>query len=176
MHLCIFASSKYFFIPIQLTLITAFTIGIPSFVLALEPNSDIVKGNFLPKVIGKSLPAALTVVFNVILVMLFKYAFNLSESITSSLVVFLTGTTGFIFLYKLCQPLNLLRICLFIFLIGGFTYGATVQYSFFNMSEINLQMAIIFGVLMICSFYIVDKLDKFVTYILKKITTEKQKN
>lgn len=172
--ICIFASSKYFFIPIQLTLITAFTIGIPSFVLALEPNNDIVKGNFLLKVIGKSLPAALTVVFNVILVMLFKYAFNLSESITSSLVVFLTGTTGFIFLYKLCQPFNVLRTCLFIFLICGFTYGATVQYSFFNMSEMNLQMAIIFSVLMICSFYIVDKLDKLVTYVLKKITKEKE--
>ncbi len=173
--ICIFASSKYFFIPIQLTLITAFTIGIPSFVLALEPNSDIVKGNFLPKVIGKSLPAALTVVFNVILVMLFKYAFNLNESLTSSLVVFLTGTTGFIFLYKLCQPFNILRICLFIFLICGFTYGATVQYSFFNMSEMNLQMALIFSVLMICSFYIVDKLDRLVNYVLRKLTTQENK-
>ena len=33
--LCVILSSKYFFIPIQLTLITAFTIGIPSFVLAI---------------------------------------------------------------------------------------------------------------------------------------------
>jgi len=166
--ICIFFSSKYFFIPIQLTLITMFTIGIPSFILALEPNTDIVKGNFLLKVVGKSLPAALTVVFNVILIMLFKNAFHLSESITSSLVVFLTGTTGFIFLYKLMQPFNLLRTCLFFFLIAGFAYGAVVQYSFFNISEINYQMALIFSVLMICSLYIVDKLNKLVNYMIKK--------
>ena len=38
---------RFFFIPIQLTFITMFTIGTPSFNLALEPNTKIVKGNFL---------------------------------------------------------------------------------------------------------------------------------
>ena len=79
--LCIILGSKYFFIPIQLTLITTFTIGIPSFILALEPNTDIVKGNFLVKVIGKSVPAALTVVFNVIIVEMFKYALKMNSDI-----------------------------------------------------------------------------------------------
>ncbi len=166
--ICIFTSSKYFFIPIQLTLITMFTIGIPSFVLALEPNNDRVTGNFLLKVIGKSIPAALTVVFNVILVMLFKNAFHLTESITSSLVVFLTGSTGFIFLYQICKPFNSLRTALFLFLICGFTYSVTVLYSFFNISEINFQMGLIFSVLLICSLYIMGKLEKWILHFLEK--------
>lgn len=167
--LCVILSSKYFFIPIQLTLITAFTIGIPSFVLALEPNEELVSGNFFLKVISKSIPAALTVVFNVTIIMLFKIAFNLPEDVVSSLVVFLTGTTGFIFLYKLCTPFNYFRLILWCLLIDGFVYCAVTQYSFFNIKLINFEIALIFGVLLICSLYIFDKLTKLVSYITEKI-------
>ena len=51
----------YPFEPIQLSLISTVTIGIPSFVLALEPNKERIKGNFLRNVISKSLPTALCV-------------------------------------------------------------------------------------------------------------------
>ena len=84
----IIISSKYFFIPIQLTLITGFTIGIPSFILALEPNNDLVKGKFLLKIVSKSLPTALTVVFNIILVTIFANVFHLDEGLETSLCVF----------------------------------------------------------------------------------------
>ena len=173
--ICIFLSSKYFFIPIQLTLITMFTIGIPSFVLALEPNIEIVKGNFLIKVIGKSVPAALTVVFNVVLVMLFKYVFGLSEDVVTSLVVFLTGMTGFIFLYRLCMPFNWFRLVLWLLLLDGFVYCAFFQYDFFNIKAVNFEIALIFGVLLICSLYIFGKLNQLMTYILKRIE-EKTEN
>lgn len=165
--LCAILSSKYFFIPIQLTLITAFTIGIPSFILALEPNTEIVRGHFLIKVIGKSVPAALTVVFNVILVMMFQYAFSLSEEVMSSLVVFLTGMTGFIFLYRLCQPFNYFRLLLWFLLLDGFIYCAVFQYSFFSIQAIDFQIALIFGVLLICSLYVFGKLNDFIMRLLK---------
>ena len=172
--LCVVLSSKYFFIPIQLTLITLFTIGIPSFVLALEPNTEIVKGNFLLKVIGKSVPAALTVVFNVLLVILFKSAFGLSQEVVSSLVVFLTGTTGFIFLYKLSQPFNYFRLILWFALLDGFAYCSIYQYSFFNVQAINLQIGLVFGVLLICSLYVFDKLNRLTHYLLNKYEKRKK--
>ena len=172
--LCVVLSSKYFFIPIQLTLITLFTIGIPSFVLALEPNTEIVKGNFLLKVIGKSVPAALTVVFNVLLVILFKSAFGLSQEVVSSLVVFLTGTTGFIFLYQLSQPFNYFRLILWFALLDGFAYCSIYQYSFFNVQTINLQIGLVFGVLLICSLYVFDKLNRLTHYLLNKYEKRKK--
>ena len=172
--LCVVLSSRYFFIPIQLTLITLFTIGIPSFVLALEPNTEIVKGNFLLKVIGKSVPAALTVVFNVLLVILFKSAFGLSQEVVSSLVVFLTGTTGFIFLYQLSQPFNYFRLILWFALLDGFAYCSIYQYSFFNVQTINLQIGLVFGVLLICSLYVFDKLNRLTHYLLNKYEKRKK--
>ncbi len=162
-------STKYFFVPIQLTLITGFTIGIPSFILALEPNHDLVKGNFLLKIVSKALPVSLTVVFNIILITAFKETFHLSYALSSTLSVFLTATTGFIFLYRICKPFNFLRTVLFLFLLFGFAYCAIFQYEFFNISEITKETALIFIVLYICSMYIFDKLNHLSKYLFHKL-------
>ena len=165
---CIFMSTEYFFIPIHLTLITMFTIGIPSFVLALEPNTELVKGNFLLKVFLKSIPSAITVVFNVIIINLFEINFNLSPELCSTLTVFLTATTGFIFLNNICKPYNYLRGALMIFLTLAFSYCAIFQNSFFNIGLVRKDTILVFVVLFICSMYIFDKLKMLTTNILKK--------
>ena len=165
---CIYFKSEYYFIPIHLTLVTMFTIGIPSFVLALEPNKDIVKGNFLLKVFLKSIPSALTVVFNVIIIKLFQINFGLSQELVSTLTVFLTATTGFIFLNNICKPYNLLRICLMVFLVSAFSYCAIFQYEFFDISLVKKDTILVFIVLFICSIYIFDKLNTLCNYILRK--------
>ena len=165
---CIYLNTEYFFIPIHLTLITMFTIGIPSFILALESNNDLVKGNFLLKVFMKSIPSALTVVFNVIIIKLFELHFNLDPDLCSTLTVFLTATTGFIFLNNICKPYNILRSMLMLLLLTAFGYCAIFQYNFFNISYINKDTILIFIVLFICSMYIFDKLKTLTNYILKK--------
>ena len=165
---CVYLSTEYFFIPIHLTLITFFTIGVPSFILALEPNNELVKGNFLLKVFMKSIPSSFTVVFNVIIIKLFEMHFNLDPDLCNTLTVFLTATTGFIFLNNICKPYNLLRGCLMAFLLIAFGYCAIYQYSFFNISYVNKDTILIFIVLFICSMYIFDKLKQLTNYILKK--------
>ena len=51
---------SYPFEPIQLTLISVITIGIPSFMLALEPNKERIHGDFLKNIIFQAMPTALT--------------------------------------------------------------------------------------------------------------------
>ena len=164
----VYLSTEYFFIPIHLTLITMFTIGIPSFILALESNNELVKGNFLVKIFLRSIPSSLTVVFNVIIIALFERQFNLDADLCSTLTVFLTATTGFIFLNSICKPYNILRAVLMIFLLLGFGYCSIFQYSFFNISYINQDTILIFIVLFICSMFIFDKLKRLSDYILVK--------
>jgi len=162
-------SAKYFFIPIQLTLITTFTIGTPSFILALEPNNDLVKGNFLLKVVSRSLPTALTVVFNVILVTCFTAVFHLSYELQSSISVFLTAITGFIYLYKICKPFTLLRVSLFTVMLFGFAYCLVFQSSFFNLVPITPASALIGFVLSIDSIYVYRRLNYFISKIFHKV-------
>ena len=86
----VFFQSKFFYVPIQLSLITACTIGIPSFILALEPNHNLVDNKkFLLKILKKSLPGGLTVFLDVVIILLFKQYFNVDENTVNALVVLL---------------------------------------------------------------------------------------
>lgn len=168
---CLFTQNEYFFIPIQLTLITTCTIGIPSFVLALEPNTNIVSGNFILKIFKNSIPAGVTVFLNIVIIILFKNAFVLSDEVVNALAVLLTGTTGFIHLYKISKPFNLLRGFLFAFLLLAFLYGVIFQYSFFDLSSMNLQIALILFLLIIFSANSYD----FLHNILFRLTDSRKK-
>ena len=115
--LFIFLKADYPFEPIQLSLISAITIGIPAFVLALEPNNNIITGNFFLNILKRSLPGGLTIVINILSIILISKIFNLNSDIVSTMAVILVAITGFILLFKTCQKFNKLRISLFIFLI-----------------------------------------------------------
>lgn len=167
--ICIFMESEYFYLPIHLSLITMCTISIPSFILALEPNHNRVKGKFMLKVVGKSLPAALTVVFNVVMIVLFRQQFHLDHDLTATLIVIITGTTGFIFLSRLCRPFNLFRGILYGFLILLFTYIVMFQNEFFDLSQINFNTVLLYIVFAICSIWIFDKLNRGIDLILSKL-------
>ena len=166
--ICIFIKSEYFYLPIQLSLITTCTISVPSFFLALEPNTDLVKGNFMLKVVGKSIPPALTVVFNVVMITLFKEAFNLDSDLTSTLIVIMTSTTGFINLFRMSRPFNWFRGLLYFVLLNIFIYVILYQSAFFYLSQINFKTILLYTVFAICSIWVFDKLNNITAFILKK--------
>lgn len=170
--ICLFMKSEYFYLPIHLSLITSCTISIPSFILALEPNNERVKGNFILKVVSKSVPAALTVVFNVVMIVLFKDHFNIDANLASTLIVIMTGTTGFIFLFRLCKPFNTLRASLVTFLIALFIYILIFWYDFFDLSQITFNTILLYILFAIASVHIFDRLNTFVKYIVGKFDKE----
>ncbi len=111
--LTLFILTRYPFEPIQLTLISSLTIGIPSFFLALEPNHTRVKGNFLLNVLGNALPGALCVVISIIYVNILSYIFHFNADTMSTMCVLLTGANGLIILYRVCSPFTRKRFILF---------------------------------------------------------------
>ena len=112
-----FINKDYPFEPIQLSLISSITIGIPAFILALEPNDNMITGNFFLNILKKSLPGGFTIVINILSVILISNIFNLNSDIVSTMAVILVAITGFILLFKICDKFNKLRISLFIGLI-----------------------------------------------------------
>ena len=163
---CLFFESEYFFVPIQLTLITSCTIGIPSFILALEPNHNLVDSkNFLLKILKKSLPGSFTVFFNIVIILLFKINFNLDDGITNALAVLVTGATGFIHLIHISRPFNTLRTILFIVLLIIFSYGALFMNEFFVLKEFNSQIGLILFLLITFSIFSYNSLIKVVDKI-----------
>lgn len=143
----VFLPLKYPFIPIQLTLTSSFTIGIPSFILALEPNKDLIKGNFLYNIFKAAIPTALTIVINILITVIFGSIFNIDSKEVSTIAVTLVGFTGFVHLYRICKPLNKLRTTLIVTLIIFFTFGVVGLNNLFSLTIFNLRMLLVMIVL-----------------------------
>ncbi len=100
--------------PSQLYLIEFLVIGIPSFVLSLQPNHDIVKGKFLRNILKKAMPGGLAITFQTVIVMLFFEArMGLSFQERSTLIVITATFTSMVVLFRVLKPFNVLRRVMF---------------------------------------------------------------
>ena len=100
---------KYPLEPSQVSFITMFTIGIPGFFLALEPEKSRIEGKFLPNVLRKAIPGGVADVFAVGALVFCGNAFSLESSDISTAATLLLSMVGFMVLIKVCTPLNKLR-------------------------------------------------------------------
>lgn len=92
--------------PTQVSLISLFTIGIPSFILALEPNKNKIHGRFLANVFLNALPAGLTDFLVVSGLVLFCREFNVDMVCLSTSCTILVAIVGFMILYYIAKPMT----------------------------------------------------------------------
>ncbi len=95
----------YPFQPVTLTVITALTVGLPSFFFALEPNRERVRGRFLAGAMRKALPAGLGAFAGLVLVQLLPLS-GIAVSTASALVL---AVVGLLELWQVSRPLTVLR-------------------------------------------------------------------
>jgi len=162
----IFFTAGYPFQPIQFTLINAVTIGIPSFVLALEPNRERIQGVFIINVIKKAIPGALTMVLNILLLVLVASFLTLSAEQISTLSVILTGYTGLLTLYRICMPFNTEHTILFSLMVIAFVVALTNFQSLFAVVSLTLPMAFALVPMMLVS----TSLMVIIVHIIKKMS------
>lgn len=150
--LFMFVKKSYPFIPIQLTLTSVFTIGIPSLILALEPNEERVKGNFFLNVTSVAFPTSLTIIFDIILILITSELIDISSQDISTLAVLILATTGFMHIYRISYPLNTIRRTLLISMIIAFLIAVFGFEKVFSLSIITSSIASIYIVLLIFSY------------------------
>lgn len=139
--LFIFLPWQYPFMPIQMTLISAFTIGLPSFVLALEPNHDLVRGHFLKNCIVRSIPGAICVLCSIIAVNVVGYlGFDLDYAQVSTMCVLITSLIGVMLVIRLSLPYTPLRAALLVVVLGGLILGCTAFSWFFSIAAMTEPM------------------------------------
>jgi HAD ATPase, P-type, family IC len=161
--------SRYPFIPIQLSLLSTLTIGIPSFVLALEFNNNIVKRGFLLNVIKKALPTSVLIVFNILIIYLFGMLFSISSNEISTMCVIISVFIGFMHLYNICNKNNIIHRLLIVVLVLVFLISYIFFKEFFSFTNISITMGIIIVLLVIESVYLykyfIGGLDKLIDFI-----------
>ncbi len=116
----VFLSMQYPFEPIQLTPITSLMVGIPSFVLALEPNFSRITNQFMRQVLIVSAPAAVCIVGYIMVIEAFGNFFGASYEFTSTLCVVLTGAICWLALVTVSRPLNRLKTALVVTVLAAF--------------------------------------------------------
>jgi cation-transporting ATPase E len=99
----------YPIVPIHLTVISALTIGVPSFFLAMEPNYERVTGRFLPNVLRRAFPGGLTNIFVVLMAQAYMDAFSLPLEQISTVCAAILGIVGMLVLFQTCKPFDKFR-------------------------------------------------------------------
>lgn len=138
----VFLNARYPLVPIQLTLISGVTIGIPSYLLALEPNEERVKGNFLKNVLRTALPGGLLVVTALMVVEWVSFHYHFGEDQTSTMAAIAVAIGAMINLIRVCQPLSGKRMAMIIILCGIFTGAVFLMPGLFGMIALTGRMMI----------------------------------
>lgn len=135
--------------PSQVSLISMFTIGVPAFFLALQPNKDIIQGHFLTNVFLKALPAGLTDVLVVGALVIFGQVFGVSDTDISTAATMLLAIVGFLILYRICQPFNVVRMAVWVgCIIGllGCSFFLPDLFAITGMSSKCIMLFVVFSI------------------------------
>lgn len=134
--------------PAQISLVSLFTIGIPGFMLALEPNKDRIKGHFLKNVMLKALPGGLTDVIAVAALVIFGAVFEIPEESVGTIATLVLCVVGFVILFKISEPLSRMKSGVIGLNVAGFIFAAFFLKKFFaltDLSNICILLMVVFG-------------------------------
>ena len=164
----------YPFSPAQLSLVSMLTIGLPSFVLAMEPNESLIKGRFMTNILYRALPAGLTNVFMIIGVILFYIGFGMTDEAMSTICALISCTVGMVMLFVTCRPFNKVRTVLFFgILVLMILAVALLGGSLFGMTMLDFPGMLVLGVFMLLSpsaFYALYKAQFYVNKWWRSLT------
>lgn len=124
--------------PNDMTIIGAVTIGIPSFLLALEPNNEQVRGRFITKVLKSALPGAFTVVISVMGIVVASRVYPFAGPDLNSMFFLMTAFASFVYLGKISWKFNFTRLTIFLSMLGLFIW-------LFFMKFPNIDVPDMFG-------------------------------
>ena len=168
--LCI--GKPYPFSPIQFTLLEIFVIGLPSFFLALQPNTDRIKGKFLTNVAQNTIPAGFCLVAAVITMYVYQMFVPISTDALVTMSSLAVIVVGFMALFKMSKPWNLFKsiiyaLCLTICL-------ACITFFPYIFKYVNLSTANIMFLMIVCfsCYFLYNIINNLLEYA-KKVSNEK---
>ena len=142
---CICLNTQYFFKTNNLLLFELMVAGVPSVILALQPNIERIRGKYFTYVLCHSIPAAVTLVLAVVAVYITSVVqFGAFTPEYEALAVMALTFTGVVMLYRQCQPFTPLRtftvllsaaVCIAVFAVP---FTASIIYSDWRSIDFSL--------------------------------------
>jgi cation-transporting ATPase E len=158
----LFTTRIYPFEPVQMLIIETFIIGVPSFIIALQPNDKRFTGVFIWNVLKNVLPGALIIIANLLAVFWVSSAFNLLNEKEISTVGIIAATFAYwLVLVNISSPLDLRKTIMIlasaVISIVAFTLPGLRE--FFKLVEFTVPSFLLLLLLMETSyiFYSINK-------------------
>lgn len=137
--------------PLHLSVISALTIGVPSFFLAMEPNYERVSGHFLRGVLRRAFPGGLTNIFVVLMAQAFMAVFGLPLEQISTVCAAILGVVGLQVLFQVCKPFDKFRKLIWCAMVVCLVACFTLLNGFFDLQTGSVQTLLVMTTLVIMS-------------------------
>ena len=136
--------------PSQITLISAFTIGLPSFLLALESNHNRIRGQFIPNILSRAIPGGLTDMLAVSILVVAGGYIALDHNDVGTTATLLLVAVGMMVLYHISAPLNRFRLLVMLGSFLGLILAIIFLHDLFSLKMIS-DKAIFILVVLFCA-------------------------
>ncbi len=162
---------SYPMLPAQVSMLSIWTIGLPSFFLAQMPNENLIKGRFISNILGKAVPGGIVSAIAVFLTVFGCRIFNVPAEEVSTACTLVFAAVGMFYLLRICLPFNTYRAVVY----AGCTVGLAVcfvalRWIFRLAPEISATTLILAGTIAIASCPLLVFLPKLLKKPLDKLT------
>lgn len=184
------SEGSYFFDTSNLLALEFFIIGLPSIVLATQPNDRLISGKFLSNVFRKAIPCGIGLVFTVMTIYLVNRSSLMTLTTGEYTTILVCGTvfTGFFALIRICLPMDAFKVvmcvadfflCLFAMtglititnLMGLDLFGTdTMSIISLSFPSMTFLMSVVFA-----SYFILSLCDAIMVALLRGKHSEKNK-
>ena len=145
----LFTNWPYPLVPLHLSVISALTIGIPSFFLAMEPNYDRVQGHFLRGVLRRAFPGGLTNIFVVLFAQAFMDIFDFPAEPMATVCAAILGVVGLMVLFQVCKPFDRFRRIIWTAMAAAMVACFTLLGTIFELRSGTIQTNLVMVTLLL---------------------------
>lgn len=154
--------------PVKVSFISLFNVGLPAFLLTLEPNEKKQKGKFITETLIRAFPAALGAFLSRIIISAFGKRFGVSENELSTLTLYLLATAGYLLLFQAMRPVTLYRIIVAAICVGGFVATVFILGDFVGLARLGTNALIAWLALAVFEAIITFSVPLLVKFIRKR--------
>ena len=169
--LSIIIASHYPFTPIQLTLINFAIVGIPTFAITFERNSEPISQNFLTATLSRAIPNALVIIIMVAVIKILNIIGLISATHQVTMMYFSVALITYLTVFQISKPFNLFRKLLFIFSMVIFISLLFIFKDIIEIQLLSVNEMILFALIIIGGIYLISPLLRVASYVLSKIKT-----
>ena len=176
----LFTNWPYPMVPFHMSVLSALTIGVPSFFLAMEPNYERVKGHFLRGVLRRAFPGGLTNIFVVLMAQAFMAAFQIPLEEISTVSAAILGVVGMMVLYQVSKPMDGFRKIVWWAMTAALVFCFTLLGSLFDLQAGSTGAKLVMTTLLIMTptaFFAIQRAfdfgDKVYLFVRKKYFKKK---